>query len=283
MHNLYFPELDAHLCYHDVPGEEPACVYLHGLGSASSADFPRIVRDPRLASTRAVLIDLLGFGFSAHPAAFPHTLEAHAATVARLLDHLALRRCHVIGHSMGGSIAIALAAARPDLVRGLVVAECNFDPEDATFSQMIVDQAPSEEAYVASGHAAVIAQAEEWAAAEPAFGSFPGTLRAADPRAVYRCSAALVACRLRDTFFGLDMPRAYVFGAKTLPHHHQPLLAAAGLPMAVVPEAGHGMVGENPEAFAAIVASTLSGDEIPLPYRPAESPASASDLLADLP
>jgi pimeloyl-ACP methyl ester carboxylesterase len=156
MDSLYLPELDAHLCYHDLPGQEPVCIYLHGLGSASSADFPAIVRDPRLSPYRALLIDLLGFGFSDHPA-FPHTLEAHAEIVARLLDHLELRQCHVIGHSMGGSVAIALAGARPDLVSGLVVAECNLDPEDATFSQMIVDQAGSEETYVASGQAALIA------------------------------------------------------------------------------------------------------------------------------
>jgi pimeloyl-ACP methyl ester carboxylesterase len=267
MDNLYLPELDAHLCYHDLPGQEPACVYLHGLGSASSADFPAVARDPRLAPYRALLIDLLGFGFSDHPAAFPHTLEAHAEIVARLLDHLELRRCHVIGHSMGGSVAIALAAARPDLVSGLIVAECNLDPEDATFSQMIVDQAGSEEAYVASGHATMIAQAEGWAASQPMLGSFPGTLRAADPRAIYRCSLALVNCHLRDTFFDLTMPRTYVFGAKTLPHHHEPMMAAGGVPVAVVPEAGHGMVGGNPTAFAAIVASTIARDEVLLSYR----------------
>ena len=258
-------DLDAHLCYHDLPGEDPVCVYLHGLGSASSADFPPIARSPQLARYRALLIDLLGFGFSDQPEAFPHTLEAHALIVARLLDHLGLRQCHVIGHSMGGSIAIALAAARPDLVSGLVVAECNFDPADATFSQMIVDQARSEADYLSRGHAAVIAQAEEWAAADPVVGSYPGTLRAADPRAVYRCSVALVECHLRETFFGLDMPRTYIFGARTLPHHHQPFLQSGGVPMAVVAEAGHAMVVENPTAFSAIIASTISAGQHALP------------------
>jgi pimeloyl-ACP methyl ester carboxylesterase len=281
MQNLYLAELDAHLCYHDLPGREPVCLYLHGLGSASSADFPHIARHPQLASYRALLIDLLGYGFSDQPAAFSHTLAAHAEIIARLLDHLGLRQCHVIGHSMGGSIAIALAGARPDLVSGLVVAECNLDPEDATFSQTIIDQAKSEENYVSRGHAEVIAQAEGWAAAEPLLGSFPGTLRAADPRAVYRCSAALVECHLRETFFGLGMPRTYVFGAQTLPHHHEPLLEAGGVPIAVVPEAGHMMPGENPEAFTAIIASTLCRDEIPEQYRRRPKPENAADLLAD--
>jgi pimeloyl-ACP methyl ester carboxylesterase len=281
MQNLYLPELDAHLCYHDLPGEEPVCVYLHGLGSASSADFPHIARHPELAHYRALLIDLLGYGFSDRPAAYSHTLEAHAEVIARLLDQLGLRQCHVIGHSMGGSIAIALAAARPDLVSGLVVAECNFDPEDATFSQMIVDQARSEEEYISTVHADLVAQAEGWAAAEPVLGSFPGTLRAADPRAVYRCSIALVECHLREIFFGLAMPRTYVFGAQTLPHHHEPLLAAGGVPIAVVPEAGHMMPGENPEAFTAIIASTIVQGDIPEPYRRRSRPENGADRLAD--
>jgi pimeloyl-ACP methyl ester carboxylesterase len=224
---------------------------------------------------------LLGYGFSDRPVAFSHTLAAHAEIIARLLNHLGLSQCHVIGHSMSGSIAIALAAARPDLVSGLVVAECNFDPEDATVSQMIIDQAESEEDYVSRGHEEVIALAEGWAAAQLVLGSFPGTLRAADSRAVYRCSAALVACHLRETFFGLGMPRTYVFGAQTLPHHHEPLLEAGGVPIAVVPEAGHMMPGQNPGAFAAIIASTISQSEIPEPYRHPSTAGIAADHLAD--
>ena len=275
MQNLHFLDLDAHLCYHDLPGDEPACVFLHGLGSAASADFPLITRSPHLVRYRALLIDLLGFGFSDHPPAFPHTLEAHAETVARVLDHLGLTQCHVIGHSMGGSVAIALAAARPDLVSGLVVAECNLDPEDATFSQLILDQVTSEEDYVSQGHIGIISQAEEWAAADPVLGCVPGTLRAADPRAIYRCSVALVGCQLRKTFFSLAMPRTYIFGEKTLPHHHTPLLATGGVQIAVVPETGHLMATENPEAFAAIIAGTIIRDEIPRLYRPSLDGASA--------
>jgi pimeloyl-ACP methyl ester carboxylesterase len=258
MQSLYLPELDAFLRYHDLPGNDPVCVYLHSLGGASSADFPRITRDSQLAAYRALLIDLLGFGFSDSPAAFSHTLTAHADIIVRLLDCLGLRTCHVIGHSLGGSIGIALAAARPDLVSGLVVAECNLEPQDATFSQLIIGLSKTEEDYSASGHAEVIARAEGWAASRPALASFPGTLRVADPRAIYRCSVALVECQLRETFFGLGVPRTYVFGANSLPHRHERLLKPEGVPIAVVPEAGHWMISENPQAFSAIIASTLS-------------------------
>ncbi len=256
MRALHLPDLDAHLCYHDLAGREPACVWLHGLGSASSADFPAIVRHPRLVPYRALLVDLLGFGFSDRPQAFSYTLEAHAETVARLLDRLALRGCRVIGHSFGGSVAIVLAASRPDLVAGLIVAEPNLEPEDATLSRTVADQ--TEAGFVAAGHAALVAEAEGWAAEIPAWAAYPGTLRAADPGAMHRSATALVAASLDGVFFGLTLPRTYVFGAQTLPHRHEALLRAGGVPVAVVPDAGHGMPGENPAGFAEAVAEALS-------------------------
>jgi pimeloyl-ACP methyl ester carboxylesterase len=187
MHGLYLRQLGASVRYHDLPGQEPACVYLHGFGAAASADFPGIVRDPRLAPWRAILVDLPGFGFSDRPADFPYTFEAHATVIAGLLDRLGLRKCHVVGHSMGGSIAIVLAAARPDLVAHLIVGEPSLDGEDAFFSGTIVARWPTEEEYVASGHATIVAEADAEARGEPnslALGAYAGTARAADPRHV---------------------------------------------------------------------------------------------------
>jgi pimeloyl-ACP methyl ester carboxylesterase len=257
MHALHLSDVDAYLCYHDLPGGDPVCVYLHGLGSASSADFPQIARHSLLLPYRALLVDFLGFGFSSHPHPdrFSSTLEAHAATIATLLDHLNLRRCIVIGHSFGGSVAIVLAADRPDLIAKLIVAEPNFEPEDATLSGMIAAQ--TEKAYRNGGHAALIAEAETWAADDPGMASYVGTLRAADPVVMHRSSASLVAASLGETFFGLGIPRGYLFGSRTLPHSHEALLRANGIPLMAVPEAGHGMMGENPSGTSEAIAAML--------------------------
>ena len=102
------------------------------------------------------------------------------------------------------------------LVGSLVVSECNLGPEDATLSRMILDQAPTEEDYVATGHAELVARAESWAAEDLRIGWLPGTLQAADPRATRRSAAALVGAQLEETFFGLAMPRTYVFGSESL-------------------------------------------------------------------
>jgi pimeloyl-ACP methyl ester carboxylesterase len=253
---FHLPDLAAELCYHDLAGSEPAWVYLHGMGSASSADFPAVVRQPLLTPYHALLIDLLGFGFSDRPDGFSYSLEAQADAVARLLEHLRVRDCHLVGHSSGGSVAIALAASRPDPIASLVVAEPNLDPEDATLSRIIV--AHPEEAYVAAGHTNLIAQAEVWVTEGtdvPA--TYAKTLRMADPRAMHRSAVAMMSVALREVFFDLRIPRTYVYGALTLPHRHEAFLRTSRVPVAVVPGVGHAMMDANPDGAARVLSETL--------------------------
>jgi pimeloyl-ACP methyl ester carboxylesterase len=253
---FFLPEVDAHICYQDLAGKEPTFVYIHGLGSASSADFPAVARHPHLFPYRAILVDLLGFGFSDRPGAFSYSLEAHAESVAKLLDHLGIRNCHLVGHSLGGSIAITLADARADLVHHLIVAEPNLEAKDATLSRTIADQ--PEENYIESGHAALIAEAESWAAEDASVASYPRTLRAADPRGMHRSAVSLASASLSAVFFALKIPRTYVFGALSLPDAHEATLRANGVPVLIVPDVGHAMMDANPEGVAQAIAASLT-------------------------
>jgi pimeloyl-ACP methyl ester carboxylesterase len=87
-------------------------VLLHGLGSARQAWDPVI---DRLAEQFDVIaIDFPGFGDSEPlPAAIEPTPAVLAARVAALLDELGLRTSHVAGNSLGGWVALELAAIRP--------------------------------------------------------------------------------------------------------------------------------------------------------------------------
>lgn len=67
---------------------------------------------------RAVRWDMRGHGLSAEA---PGSIGDHAADLAHLLDLHAPDGAVVVGVSVGGLVAQALAAARPDLVRGLVL------------------------------------------------------------------------------------------------------------------------------------------------------------------
>ena len=67
-------------------------------------------------------VDLPGSGFSMPPARRSgYSIRALAATVIRLIEALGRGPVHLIGNSMGGAIAIRIAASRPDLVKTLTL------------------------------------------------------------------------------------------------------------------------------------------------------------------
>lgn len=67
---------------------------------------------------RVISIDLLGHGLSDN-LGYVHTMEQMAETVNEVLTHLKIRKTFLIGHSMGGYVALAFAEFYPDNVKGL--------------------------------------------------------------------------------------------------------------------------------------------------------------------
>ncbi|HLZ68855.1 MAG TPA: alpha/beta hydrolase [Dehalococcoidia bacterium] len=255
MHAFRIPGSNASLCYHDIPGEEPALVFLHGLGGASSEGFLVIARHPLLAASRIVLVDLLGFGYSDRPEAFGYSMEEHADSVAALLEHLGLFGCRVIGHSMGGSIAILLAFRFPSLVSALVVAEGNLDPGKGGISLQIAAQ--PEEVFIREGHATLMHDLKGWLDATPAYGGAFRAVQGASPQAIYRSAQSLLAARqptLRQALEQLAIPRTYLIGERSLPGFPEGPAPANGVEVAYVADAGHLMNADNPDGFACAIA-----------------------------
>jgi pimeloyl-ACP methyl ester carboxylesterase len=221
----------------ETDGPGPVRVYLHGLGSAAAPYFSRVAaHDPR----RALFVDFLGHGLSDRPAAFTATLEAHAETIATLLDHLGIRDAEVTGHSMGGSVALVLARTRPDLVGALVLVEPNLDPgppeRGAIGSRGIA--AYDEDEFVASGYAeTLVAAGPVWAA----------TMRLADPRLLHRSAVALTRADLRTTLERLPVPRRLITGDAIDPAPDS--LRRAGVRVETIAGAGHNVMLDAPEAF----------------------------------
>jgi len=75
---------------------------------------------------RVVSVDLRGHGQS--DVTGPFTLEQFADDLAWLCGQIDLRRPVVVGHSMGGMIAVHLAATRPDVLRAAVALDSAFVP-----------------------------------------------------------------------------------------------------------------------------------------------------------
>lgn len=71
---------------------------------------------------RVVAVDLLGHGGSEKPAS-GYTVPNQADLVAEALDELRVRDATVVGHSLGGSVAVALAERSPALVRKVMIVD----------------------------------------------------------------------------------------------------------------------------------------------------------------
>lgn len=81
---------------------------------------------------KAVVPDLLGHGDSEE--GFSHSVWEHATALRELLDSLKVDRATLVGHSMGGILALAYALAHPDRVERLVLVMAPFTERGITFT-----------------------------------------------------------------------------------------------------------------------------------------------------
>jgi pimeloyl-ACP methyl ester carboxylesterase len=72
---------------------------------------------------RALAMDLRGHGKSAAPRNDDYAVESFAKDVHAVVNALGLKRVVLVGHSLGGAVAIAYAAAHPERVAGLVLVD----------------------------------------------------------------------------------------------------------------------------------------------------------------
>ena len=106
--------------YYEVHGQGEPLVLIPS--TAFAADVWLSSQVPELSkSLQVVIFDPRGCGRST-PAQGVYTIEQMAADVLALLDHLRLPAAHVLGHSMGGRIALALALDFPGRVKSLLLA-----------------------------------------------------------------------------------------------------------------------------------------------------------------
>lgn len=108
----------ATLAVTEYDGDGPPLVLLHGIGSRGVSWWP--VVDALAANVRLYALDLRGHGASDRPAA-GYLFPDYAADLAAVVDGLDLARPAVLGHSLGGLVALTWAADHPDGAAALVV------------------------------------------------------------------------------------------------------------------------------------------------------------------
>jgi pyruvate dehydrogenase E2 component (dihydrolipoamide acetyltransferase) len=222
-------------------GDATPVVFIHGFGGDLNS---WMFTQPALAEgRRAIAHDLPGHG-GADKEVGAGDAEMFAAAVADTLAALGLDRVHLVGHSMGGAIALAVAARRPERVASLtLIATAGLGPE---INGAFID------AYVRAGRRREAQEALAMLVHDPALvsrGMIEETLRykrldgvAAALETIARAwfPDGSQALDLRPALDALPLPVQLIWGSddRIIPRAHGDSLAGR-LPVHIVDGVGH--------------------------------------------
>ena len=253
--------------YLDEGDNDQAVVFVHGFTFTASMWEPQIPVAVE-AGRRAVAPDLPGFGRSAVPAdRSAYSIDGYADLVAALVGELGLGHVVLVGLSMGGYIALAVARRHPEVLAGLVLADTRADPDTPEGRQTRSDQ----QALVEERHDVtplvdgllnrILAEAG------PRHAELGATLgdmmRSTAPAGwIGALEAMKQRCDQTDLLPSIAVPTLVVVGEGDViaPVEVQEAMAKAipGAHLEVVPDAGHIANLENPEVFNRAFAEFLS-------------------------
>lgn len=113
------------ISYSDA-GKGNALVFIHGFLEDKSMWNPLV--ESYILNYRCICVDLFGHGQTEN-LGYIHTMEEQADMIKALLNSLKLRRYTIIGHSMGGYIALELTKKHPNNIRGIVLQNSTSYPD----------------------------------------------------------------------------------------------------------------------------------------------------------
>jgi 2-succinyl-6-hydroxy-2,4-cyclohexadiene-1-carboxylate synthase len=259
---------DVRLSYF-VEGDGPPITLLHGFTQSGRSWSEVISKMP--AGWRWIVPDLRGHGETHTRHGSPCSMEACTEDLGALWDELGVERTHLAGYSMGGRLALHVAARRPDRLLSLLTigAHAGLD-EDAREGRRRGDEGLAERIEKEG----IEAFFDYWGAL-PLFAGLErrGPSYVAQLRAErLQNHVAGLACSLRgmgagtmepvwDDLGRVTFPCTFVAGEQDHGYVTSARKLASTVPQGqfeIVPRAGHAVHQERPDAFARLLASHLA-------------------------
>jgi pimeloyl-ACP methyl ester carboxylesterase len=229
-------------------GDE-AVVLLHGLSGSGrwwARNVPALARHYRVAAP-----DTVGFGRTRATGPLPD-FDALADVLAEWMRASGLAPAHVVGHSMGGQLAIHLAVRHPELVRRLVLACAAGIPRPRGPRELL-------------RFAMELAPPARWG--DPRF--FPvivGDALLAGPRSILRALMHIIHDDVRPLLPKIQAPTLIVWGAedRLVPPEHGRTMRETipGARLLVISHAAHNVMVDRPGRFNRAVLRFLAGGEV---------------------
>ncbi len=250
-------------------GSGPPLVVVNGF-AATKDDWDPTFLDALARERELVLLDNRGMGESPDDG-LPFTIEDLAADVSGLIDALGLERPAVLGWSMGGFVALALALSEPARVSKLVLLSTSgggelASPADADVLERLRDASgtPREQA---SRLISLLFPPERAAAVDAEFGEIVAVARSRlEPDLLGRQWEALERWERRDTsgVARISCPALVATGEDDVvfPAPNATALANAipGAWLARFPHSGHGFMADHPSTLARLISTFLDVD-----------------------
>jgi len=266
-------------------------ILLHGLGQNASGDWLAAAEALR-RHYHVIVPDLPGFGRSRNVAG-AGTPRAYAALVATLRDTLGHDHTSLVGHSMGGAVALRYAAAHPDALEKLILVDVAGLLERTAYvkelAELDLDALSQhhpllERIMLKVEHAADAIV--EWINLAPDPLELLRSFDLMHPSAPTPPSQMRIALELLDTDFTGDLaairvPTAILWGSndRIAPMRTAQILQAkiSDAMLYTFEEAGHLPMKSDPEAFNRLLLALLDG-AAPMAHQAALAPPSAAPL-----
>jgi 3-oxoadipate enol-lactonase len=245
--------------------QRPPVVLLHGVGG-NKAQWAGQLEHLAREGWRAFAWDMPGYGASAAPDG-DYSFEMLAGALGRLLDRHDIGRAILVGHSMGGMVALETWARFPGRIAGLVLActSARFGSPDGAWQQRFIGErvAPLDAGLGMEGLARRLVPAMMTAAAtQDALAAAIGVMSAVPEQTYRRALAALLTFDRRDALPSIAVPVLALAAAEDVqaPPGVMEKMASRipGAEFAVLPGCGHLANFERPELFDAAIAGFLA-------------------------
>ena len=216
--------------------------FIHGLGGSKDI-FHHIWERGDFADYSVLAVDLVGFGESDKPGGFSYKMEAQAQVAAGLLAEFPDAKLHVIGHSMGGAVALLFPPEILSSIETFANAEGNLIGADCQLGSRGMISVPPD-VFAAEMFPELRA---EYARLGPDYSALDSTT--AD--VMYRSAESLVSWsdseKLLEAFLNLSCRKSYFYGSEN--STHPTVQRVADVQKVEIKRSGHIMMCDNPDDF----------------------------------
>jgi len=252
------------IIYHNQPmqieyflrrGQKETVLYLHGLG-CSKSDFLGVAEIESLNAHSLVAFDFPGHGNSGYVEKLD--MDDLVEITGLFIEKLNLQDIVLIGHSMGGLVALLFSEKYAGRVKAFVNLEGNLKIEDCTFSKQSIEVDFDSFSKVTFRNFKIVLQFSK----KPGFKKCAETLMKYNPqKAMYDFSPSLVKYsgngELIEKFASLKMPKCFIYGSENNGLSYIPELKKKGIPVSEISNSNHFPQYDNPEEYHRVISSFL--------------------------